>query len=247
MSPRTLDLPWPEAWHKRRWGTVVVAAVLAFVLGIAAFVAFLYGRAVGDAQYSVLSGGIVVVAVAVVVAAVILSKLKMPAATVETALVEVDGAATPGVRFPVKPPLSAAVFRASDSDQFGIDLTPEHVVVSVDDDREVMRWADIAKVIASTRSQYAQQSSSRVRNWIRIVGHGDRLDPGLQTVVKRLRRASKEEDFGRLKAEVAHTRLATDPLLVFHGLRFYLANPDTREELADARALTRLREGRVTT
>lgn len=108
MSPRTLDLPWPEAWHKRRWGTVVVAAVLAFALGFAAFVAFLYGRAVGGAQYSVLAGGIVVVAVAVVVAAVILSKLKMPAVVVETALVEVDGAATPGVRFPVKPPRSFA-------------------------------------------------------------------------------------------------------------------------------------------
>lgn len=248
MNPSTLDLPWPQAWRKRRWGMVIGAAVVAFVLACVAFAAFLYGRVVGSGGFSVLAVGILAVGVAVVVGAVILSKLKTPEAAVEPVLIEVDGAATPGVRFPVKPPALAAARGASDRDDLGIDLTPEHLVISLGDAREVMPWSDIAKVDATSHSRLADKRSSRVQNWIRIVGHEggvDRAGSGVKAAVKGLRWALGEDDLGKVKAEIVHTRLATDPLLVYHTLRFYLANPDRRDELADARATARLREGRV--
>lgn len=98
----------------------------------------------------------------------------------------------------------------------GLDLTPDDVTVGLGHTRTAIAWDDVTEVRAFS-----------------IPHHGDWL--GIAT-------ADGESD---LAAAVACRKLKSDPLIAYHGVRYYADHPESRGELAGEDGVRRLNGGHL--
>lgn len=236
----SLDLPWPDGWHRPSmggWGVPVFCGFGAAFLTVLAVGMLVIGLNEAGAAQLVAAG---VLGALAVVFGVLAWRNRPRDAPVAVDHVRVDGEQLAGVRFPGRPAgrLAAAVFRLR-RDVLGIVLSPERLVVDLGGDRLALGWDDVVEIRGAGFTSIGRPR--RVYNWILISTADDH--PKALAVPPILRRLGRIPP--GLAAGIVHTRLATDPMLVYHGLRFYLHNPGQRAELADQRAVDRLRAGRL--
>lgn len=106
-----------------------------------------------------------------------------------------------------------------------VDLTPHHVVVDLGHGRTVLAWDDIVAVDAAAAA-LPMATPRAVQNLVAVVTRQPSDHPA--------------------RVLIPCGRLANDPVLVLHALRYYLAHPADRAELAGAPAVERLGAGRLT-
>lgn len=124
----------------------------------------------------------------------------------------------------------------------GIDLTPQHVVIGLGATPKVLAWDDIEE-IGATSISYGVRPLRPVQNWVTIVTkEPDDVTARLVGRSNALGRLAGRVS-GNVAAAVPEHRLRNDPGLVYHGLRYYLAHPDLRAELATGAAVRRLQSG----
>lgn len=232
------ELPWPEEWLRPSlggWGVPLFCWFGAAFLGLLGTGMLVIGSSAADAGAEQVVAAVLLVSLAVVFGVLAWrQRPNQPYADVDHVRVDVDQIS--GMRLAVRPagPLSARLFRLR-RDPAGLVLAPEHLLVDLGVDRLLLSWNDVTAVDAAGYATIGRPR--RVFNWILIStkdGH-----PDASPLLRRLHRLAKVPP--GITAAIVHTRLATDPVLVYHALRFYLHHPDQRPELSDARAIDRLR------
>ncbi|TDE07371.1 hypothetical protein [Jiangella asiatica] len=262
-------LPWPSAWRRPPlggWRLTVLCGVLVVPMALAC------GVALVDSEPRVAAG---LGAVAVVVGTIgVLARPRRPRRqVVGPVTVEVDGVQERAVRFAVRPgtvllglglvaggvALLAAVVAmlvlvvtrgearfliggvvvgvpglvlllggiaalSSKRTNNAVDLTPRHVLVETGHGRSDIPWAEIESVTA-TSAVIPVGARAAVQNLI-VIG---------------VRQPSDLPD----QVLVPCGRLVNDPVLVYHGLLYYVGRPGDRDELASDAAVRRLEAGQL--
>ncbi len=142
----------------------------------------------------------------------------------------------------------------------GIDLTPDKVGFGVGHDQIIVRWDEIGGLLAHTVT-YRSGRAHITQNWLSVTAHetatpyaaGRRTRARVAKTVLRSAAESMAKSAMNLQSRtlpelivaMPWPRLKTDPLVVYHGLRFYLDNPAARDELSSEAAVNRLNSRRL--
>lgn len=121
-----------------------------------------------------------------------------------------------------------------------LDLTAEHVVVALGGDRLAVAWSDITEIRAACIRYGIGPGPRPAQNWVLIAVRDPSTVPERGTRLGRFGASAA----GDVAAAIADSRVS-DPLLLLHGLRYYLRHAEARSELADGRGAERLRSGLV--
>lgn len=122
----------------------------------------------------------------------------------------------------------------------GIGLTPTHLVLANYADPVAVPWAAVGRIGSSSFRWGAGPGPDPVTNVVTVIGTDSTLLATLSGPVRRLGERSLRRTGETSLATVATSAWSLDPVVAYHAMRFYLAHPELRAELAGDAAPRRI-------